>query len=124
MLEHYEQPFEMLCPSPTGVQTLVKEEGLFSFYRDGHGKCRGVRKVARLRSELAKLDAWITGQRQDQSITRGNIPPHEEDTNFPGSSAERQPNALIKFNPLSEWTSADIWNSIRKNEVPYNALND
>ena len=122
--EHYQQPIEMLYPDPAGLQTLVKEKGLFSFYRDGHGECCGVRKVAPLRSKLAKLDAWITGQRQDQSITRGNIPLREEDTNFAGSSAEGQPSALIKFNPLSEWTSADIWNYIREHEVPYNALHD
>ena len=114
----------MLYPDPAGVQTLVKEKRLFSFYRDGLGECCGVRKVAPLRSKLAKLDAWITGQRQDQSINRGNIPLREEDTNFAGSSAEGQPSALIKFNPLSEWTFADIWNYIREHEVPYNALHD
>ena len=81
-------------------------------------------EVAPLRSKLAKLDAWVTGQRQDQSITRGNIPLREEDTNFPDSSAKRRPSALIKFNPLSEWTSAHIWNYMRKHEVPYNAIHD
>ena len=44
--EHYQEPIEMLYPDPAGVQTLVKEKGLFSFYRDGHGECCGVRKVA------------------------------------------------------------------------------
>ena len=46
MREHYQQPIEMLYPDPAGVQTLVKEKGLFSFYRDGHRECCGVRKVA------------------------------------------------------------------------------
>ena len=76
------------------------------------------------RSKLGKLDAWITGQRQDQSITRGDIALREEYTNLAGSSAEGQPSALTKFKPLTEWTSADIWNYIREQEVPYNALHD
>ena len=33
-------------------------------------------------------------------------------------------NELTKFNPLAEWTSADVWQYIRINEVPYNPLHD
>ena len=122
--EQYQRPVEMLYSDPAGVQTLVKEKGLFSFYRDHHNECCGGRKVAPLRSKLAKPDAWVTGQRQDQSITRGDIPLREEYTNSPDSSAKRRPSALIKFNPLSEWTSAHIWTYMRKHEVPHNAIYD
>ena len=114
----------MIYPDPAGMRTLVKKKGLFSFYRDGYDECRGVKKVAPLLSKLAKLDAWITVQRRDHSIARGNIPLREEDTNFPGPSAKRRPSALLKSNPLSEWTSPHIWNYIPNHEAPYNAIHD
>ena len=31
---------------------------------------------------------------------------------------------LVKFNPLAEWSSADVWQYIRDNDVPYNPLHD
>ena len=122
--KHYRQQIELVYPDPEGVQTLVKDKGLFSFYHDGHGECCEARKVAPLRRKLAGLDAWITGQRQDQSVTRGSVPLREEDTVFGSASAENEPGALIKFNPLSEWSSADVWGYIREQHVPYNPLHD
>ena len=122
--EHYRLPIELVYPDPQGVQALVKEKGLFSFYRDGHGECCEVRKVEPLRRKLAGLDAWITGQRQDQSVTRGSVPLREEDTVFGGPTADADRGGLIKFNPLSEWSSADVWAYIREQQVPYNPLHD
>ena len=106
------------------MQTLVKDKGIFSFYHDGHGECCEARKIAPLRRKLAGLDAWITGQRQDQSVTRSSVPLREEDTVFGSASAENEPGALIKFNPLSEWSSADVWGYIREQHVPHNPLHD
>ena len=31
---------------------------------------------------------------------------------------------LVKFNPLANWTSAQVWTYIREHEVPYNPLHD
>jgi phosphoadenosine phosphosulfate reductase len=31
---------------------------------------------------------------------------------------------LVKFNPLSNWTSAQVWSYIRERDVPYNVLHD
>ena len=31
---------------------------------------------------------------------------------------------LTKFNPLSNWTSQQVWDYIRGNNVPYNELHD
>ena len=35
-----------------------------------------------LRRKLATVDAWITGQRQDQSVTRAALPQEQTDTAF------------------------------------------
>ncbi|MGH8608050.1 MAG: phosphoadenosine phosphosulfate reductase family protein, partial [Gammaproteobacteria bacterium] len=65
------------------VERLVREKGLFSFYRDGHQECCGSRKVGPLRRRLQSLDAWVTGQRKDQSLaTRATIAVVERDAAF------------------------------------------
>jgi phosphoadenosine phosphosulfate reductase len=117
---HYGIKLEVIFPDAAEVQTLVAQKGLFSFYQDGHKECCGIRKVRPLRRKLATLDAWVTGQRKDQSPdTRSNVPVIQVDTAF--STADR---SLVKFNPLSRWTSAQVWAYIRENEVPYNALHE
>jgi phosphoadenosine phosphosulfate reductase len=71
-----------------------------------------------LRRKLATLDAWVTGQRRDQSPgTRLAIEVIEEDKSF--GTADKP---LIKVNPLANWTSAQVWEYIRDYEVPHNEL--
>ncbi len=118
--KHYGITIEVMSPDAAQVEALVKEKGLFSFYEDGHKECCDIRKVAPLRRKLATLDAWITGQRQDQNpATRGQVPVVQIDKGF--STGDR---TLIKFNPLSYWTSDDVWMYIRAYEVPYNPLHE
>jgi phosphoadenosine phosphosulfate reductase len=116
--KHYGVIIEVLSPDAEELEKLVRAKGLFSFYQDGHRECCGIRKVMPLRRKLATLDAWITGQRRDQSPgTRAGVPVVEEDQAF--SSGERK---LIKFNPLANWSSAQVWRYIRDNGVPSNEL--
>ncbi|MEJ2444648.1 MAG: phosphoadenylyl-sulfate reductase [Exilibacterium sp.] len=118
--EHYGINIDILFPDAEAVRKLVTEKGLFSFYRDNHQQCCGIRKIAPLRKKLQQLDAWITGQRRDQSPgTRASIPVIQEDKAFsrPGES-------LTKFNPLANWSSQQVWDYIRQNNVPYNELHD
>ena len=118
--EKYKVHIEALSPEAAAVEKLVKEKGLFSFYKDGHKECCGIRKVAPLRRKLATLDAWITGQRKDQSPgTRANVPVVEIDAAFSGAD-----HTLYKFNPLSNWSSNQVWQYIRENNVPFNELHN
>ena len=115
---HYKINIEILSPEHVALEKFVKEKGLYSFYKDGHKECCGIRKVMPLRNKLNTLDAWITGQRKDQSPgTRADVPVVEKDAAFSTDT-----HALIKFNPLSFWTSAQVWQYIRENDVPYNEL--
>lgn len=118
--EHYKISIEVLSPDAQQVQDLVREKGLFSFYRDGHSECCGVRKIAPLKRKLSTVKAWATGQRRDQSPgTRSNVAAVELDAAF--STAE-QP--LYKFNPLAQMSSEDVWAYIRMLELPYNSLHE
>lgn len=116
--EHYGVAIETFFPRPEAVQKLVLEKGLFSFYRDGHKECCGIRKVEPLMRALKPLRAWVTGQRKDQSPgTRVAIPVVQADPTF-GS----KDHPLVKFNPLANWTSRQVWAYIREHQVPYNPL--
>ncbi len=116
--EHYNIKIDVMSPDSKQLETFVRDKGLYSFYNDGHQECCGIRKVMPLRRILSTLDAWITGQRQDQSPdTRSDIPVIQKDNTF--STDDRM---LVKFNPLSLWTSQQVWQYIRTNDVPFNAL--
>ncbi|MHA3083432.1 phosphoadenylyl-sulfate reductase [Acinetobacter sp. ANC 5383] len=116
----YKIDIEICFPESEAVQKLVTEKGMFSFFADGHQECCGVRKVQPLRKKLATLDGWITGQRKDQSPgTRNEIPVIQADVGFSGPGKQ-----LIKYNPLANWSSADVWNYIRMMEIPYNSLHE
>jgi phosphoadenosine phosphosulfate reductase len=117
--EHYDVEIELLSPNADDVQDLVRRKGLFSFYKDGHQECCAIRKIKPLRRHLSKLDAWITGQRRDQSVSRSEVPVEQDDSAF--SSVDHR---VTKFNPLANWTSQDVWAYIRGNDVPYNSLHN
>lgn len=76
--------------------------------------CCQIRKVNPLKAKLAELDAWVTGIRRDQTPARAGAKKLDWDAAF----------GLVKLNPLADWTSAQIWDYIRANGVPYNALHD
>ncbi|MEQ1531038.1 MAG: phosphoadenylyl-sulfate reductase [Methylococcales bacterium] len=118
--KHYGLTIELLSPDRELLDAMVKKKGLFSFYEEGHHECCAIRKVEPLRRKLSQVDAWITGQRKDQSLdTRQDIPEVQIDSTF--SSPEH---SLVKFNPLLNWRSAQVWDYIEAYQVPYNELHE
>ncbi len=116
--QHYRLDIEVLTPNRELLDALVKNKGLFSFYEEGHKECCGIRKVEPLARKLQGLDAWITGQRKDQSLdTRQHVPEVQIDTKF---SSNNQ--GLVKFNPLTRWCSTQVWDYIEAYQTPYNEL--
>ena len=77
--------------------------------------CCQVRKVQPLTRHLASLDAWITGLRRDQWATRTDIRKVEIDHDH---------GAIVKLNPLAEWTEDEVWDYVRERDVPYHPLYD
>lgn len=77
-------------------------------------QCCQLRKVNPLTEVLSRYDAWVTGIRREQAPTRALAGKIEYDVKF----------GLIKFNPLADWKSEDVWNYIRRNELIYNPLHD
>jgi phosphoadenosine phosphosulfate reductase len=76
--------------------------------------CCGEAKVAALERALAGADAWITGIRREQAVTRAGAEPVEWD-------AAR---GIWKYNPLVHWTERDLWQRIADRDLPYHPLHD
>jgi phosphoadenylyl-sulfate reductase (thioredoxin) len=74
--------------------------------------CCAARKVRPLQAALAELGAWVTGIRRDQTPDRANAQVVEWDQRF----------GLFKVNPLVAWTSDDVWDHVRRLDVPTNPL--
>ena len=104
-------------PDAAKVEALERQKGFYSFREsvDNRKECCGIRKVEPLKRALKGLDAWITGLRREQSVTRADVDLVEADTAHGG---------MIKINPLAGWTQDEVWAHIRKNAVPYNKLHD
>lgn len=115
--ERYGIAIRWFFPQPEAVEPLEREKGLFSFRLsvDNRKECCGIRKVEPLRRALEGKHAWITGQRREQSVTRLALNVLEPDGAHGG---------IWKFNPLADWTLADVWRYVRSNDIPYNRLHD
>jgi phosphoadenosine phosphosulfate reductase len=108
---------EILGPEAEHVQNLVGRHGPNLFYRSVENRllCCQVRKVLPLQRYLHGLDAWITGLRRDQWATRTNIRKVEIDHDH---------GAIVKLNPLAEWTEDEVWEYVRERGVPHHPLYD
>jgi len=115
--EKYGIEIEVYFPQAESVEKTVKEHGLNLFHKSVELRmlCCKVRKLEPLSRALSGLDAWITGLRREQSITRADIRKVEIDTVNGG---------IVKINPLADWSSDQVWRYIHENNVPYNNLYD
>lgn len=114
--KRYGREIEIQRPEPAEVAQYVADHGLNAFHESvGLRKsCCHIRKVVPLKKALQGRDAWLTGLRRAQSVTRADLPAREFDA----------VHGLVKFNPLADWSEDEVWGYIRDRNVPYNALHD
>ena len=112
---HYGIAIQSYFPKTEAVEQLERQKGFFSFKEslENRKECCAIRKVEPLTRALSTLDAWITGIRRDQIVTRTDITKVGED-------ADRPP--LIKINPIADWSLEQVEDYIAKNKVPVNPL--
>jgi phosphoadenosine phosphosulfate reductase len=112
----YDYEITLYHPNAQAVDEYVATNGLNAFYDSVEMRraCCGIRKVEPLGRALAGNKAWVTGQRRAQSTTRAELAVEEAD----------EAHGMTKFNPLADWSEQDVWDYIRANDVPYNALHD
>lgn len=115
--EKYGISVESYFPQRQAVEALERERGFYSFRRSVEERkyCCGIRKMEPLGRAVNGLDAWITGLRREQAVTRGMAGKVEADESHGG---------IIKVNPLADWSGKQVWDYIRAHDIPYNALHD
>jgi len=114
--ERYGLTIHVLHPDAGALEAFVAANGVNAFYRsiELRQACCAIRKASPLARGLAGKRGWITGQRRAQSITRADVAVEEFD-------AER---GIAKFNPLADWSEAEVWNYLSANAVPCHPLHD
>jgi len=114
--KRYGYDMRVFRPEPEAVTEYVVKFGRDAFYESAElrKRCCHIRKVEPLNRALEGKEAWITGQRRDQAVTRSELKVQEYD-------AAR---GKVKFNPLADWSEDEVWTYIRAFDVPYNALHD
>ncbi len=112
----YGMNIRVYFPDAAQVEEMVNTRGIDLFYESVENRklCCHIRKLEPLSRALKGLDAWITGLRRQQSVTRSDMRLVEWD----------EANHLIKVNPLIEWTDKQVWDYIHAHNVPYNLLHD
>ena len=116
LTRHYGLKLQLYYPRHDLVEEFTRRNGINGFYESVELRkaCCHSRKVEPLQRALVGKKAWITGMRAEQSETRVGLPLHLHD----------EANGLEKFNPLADWSEAEVWAYIRDNDVPYNRLHD
>jgi phosphoadenosine phosphosulfate reductase len=115
--DKYDCNIEWFFPDRDAVEQLITDKGLFSFKEStgNRQECCFVRKVLPLKRALTGLQAWVTGQRRQQSSTRVNVQVVEVDEANGG---------IVKLNPLSFWSSDQVKEYVDRHQIPYNRLYD
>jgi phosphoadenosine phosphosulfate reductase len=115
--QRYRISVEVFFPDFEKVQDMVRSHGLNLFYNSVELRklCCGIRKVEPLNRALKELNAWMTGLRREQAVTRAEVRKVELDQDHGN---------IIKINPLVDWSADQVWQYIREHHVPYNQLHD
>ena len=100
-------------PDTASLEEFVNAQGMSSIFGalTPERRCR-IRKIDPLKRALEGAAVWVTGLRAAQSDNRASLPRLERD----GMTG------LIKFNPLLDWTDAELDTYINSHGVPTNTL--
>ena len=110
----YDIHIQTVAPSERDITAFIADYGINGFYEGEAPKiaCCAARKIKPLNAALLGADAWLSGQRREQSATRTTI-------NFEEVDATR---GITKFNPLFDWTEIDLWSYIKHQNLPIHPL--
>lgn len=113
--DRYDKAVEIVFPRADEVEEMVRTKGANLFYEslENRQRCCFVRKVAPMRRYLKDLDAYVSGLRRDQNLTRADTAKVSIDLGNGG---------VVKINPLADWTRSQVWDYIREHDVPVNRL--
>ena len=114
--DQYHINIKAYFPEAAAVESYIAQNGPNGFYQsvELRKRCCYIRKVEPLRRALTGKRAWVTGMRREQAITRDGLSISQFDAEH----------AIQKFNPLCDWSNAEVWSYLKQHDVPYNKLHD
>jgi phosphoadenosine phosphosulfate reductase len=104
---------DLIRPEVITVAEQHKQEGP-NLWETNPDRCCHVRKVEPLERALKEFDAWISGIRREQSLTRKDAERVEWSDGY----------EVWKVQPLVDWDAKRVDAYIHVNEIPYNPLHD
>ncbi|UUZ55467.1 phosphoadenosine phosphosulfate reductase family protein [Massilia sp. H-1] len=113
----YGYDVKLYKPQTEAVDAYVAANGVNAFYNsvEMRRECCRIRKVEPLGRALASKQQGLGHRPAPRPVHHARELAIEEDDAAHG---------MTKFNPLADWSEEDVWNYIRANKVPYNALHD
>jgi len=96
---------------PDPAVLAAKDENGLRWSWDPDGCCE-IRKVEPLKRAKQGLDAWISGRKAFQSVTRQNLPRFEIE------------DGKLKINPLGDWTKQDLEAYFEEHDLPRHPLEE
>ena len=114
--QHYKIQIHSIEPQPEKVDQYLRDFGLNGLYdsEESKKKCCDIRKVQPLQKALQDADAWLTGQRREQAVTRTQLEFEEQD----------QVRGITKFNPIFDFSEEEMWGYLLRRQVPIHPLHD
>ncbi len=112
----YSFKYAVMFPDTKAVEEMVNQKGINLFYESVENRkaCCYVRKVEPLKRALTGYDAWMTGLRREQSVTRRDLQFAEWD----------EAHNMVKLNLLAATTEAQLWDLVKQFDIPVNALHE
>ena len=115
--DRYDKQVEVVFPRAKDVEQMVQGSGLNLFYDsvESRQQCCRIRKVEPMNRYLSEqgLEAWVSGLRRDQGVTRSDTAKVEIDDARGG---------IVKVNPIADWTRDEVMAYVAAHEVPINRL--
>jgi phosphoadenosine phosphosulfate reductase len=113
--DRYHTRVEVVFPRAEDVELLVADDGMNGFYEtvEKRQRCCRVRKVEPLDRYLGGVDAWVSGLRREQNVTRSEVAKIEIDESHGG---------IVKLNPIADWTTDRVLEYIREHKIAINRL--
>lgn len=110
----YKKTFKTYFPEYEAVENYVEKNGFNAFYESVELRkaCCGIRKITGLKKALQGAEVWVTGLRAEQSENREDMKAWEYDEGF----------KVYKYNPLINFSLAEVEEYLEKNNVPQNTL--
>lgn len=113
--DRYDVEIEVVFPRAEDVEGMVRAQGLNLFYEsvEKRQQCCRIRKVEPLRRYLSEVDAWVSGLRREQNVTRADVSKIVIDETHGG---------IVKINPLADWSEEQVLDYVRDNNIAVNRL--